>query len=299
MSTELTRRLRPLVLPAAMLAGIAFHDVIHYIGFLTPILLFVMLTVAFCRADWRKMKLTGFHYALAAVQWGLAWVAYGVFWLIDDIAAQGVFLCVFICTATAAPVITSMLGGSIERLLGYSLLSLLLFTLAAPLFLPLVGGKTMEFGPAALKIAWQVSPLLIGPIVAAELMRWLMPRAHRAIAGHQTISFYLWAVGLLIVMGNAVAFLFNSDEHSTLRLALLMGGSLAVCLAQFAIGRRIGRRWGDAVAGGQALGQKNTILALWIALTYLDPTASIAPGAYILWQNGINSWQLWRHRAGS
>ena len=47
---------------------------------------------------------------------------------------------------------------------------------------------------------------------------------------------------------------------------------------------------------GQALGQKNTVLAIWMAYTYLNPLSSVGPGSYVLWQNLINSWQLWKKR---
>ena len=58
----------------------------------------------------------------------------------------------------------------------------------------------------------------------------------------------------------------------------------------------VGGHYGDKVSGGQGLGQKNTVLAVWLALAYMHPIASIAPAAYIAWQNIINSWQLVRHR---
>jgi BASS family bile acid:Na+ symporter len=41
---------------------------------------------------------------------------------------------------------------------------------------------------------------------------------------------------------------------------------------------------------------KDTILAIWMAHTYLNPLASVGPGSYVLWQNVINSWQLWKKR---
>ena len=41
--------------------------------------------------------------------------------------------------------------------------------------------------------------------------------------------------------------------------------ALVICVLQVILGRRIGRRYGDPVSGGQGLGQKNTILAIWIA----------------------------------
>lgn len=48
-------------------------------------------------------------------------------------------------------------------------------------------------------------------------------------------------------------------------------------------------------AGGQSLGQKNTVLAVWMAQSFLDPISSIAPTAYIVWQNFVNSYQIYRH----
>ncbi len=74
-------------------------------------------------------------------------------------------------------------------------------------------------------------------------------------------------------------------------------GALAVCLLQFKIGRMVGRSFGDPVSGGQGMGQKNTVLAVWIALAYMNPVASIAPASYIAWQNIINSWQIMRHKS--
>jgi len=47
--------------------------------------------------------------------------------------------------------------------------------------------------------------------------------------------------------------------------------SLIACCLQFYLGARIGRRCGDRIAGAQGLGQKNTVLAIWMALTYLQP----------------------------
>ena len=43
---------------------------------------------------------------------------------------------------------------------------------------------------------------------------------------------------------------------------------------------------------GQSLGQKNTFLAIWIAMTYLNPTSCIVMRAYLIWQNICNALQL-------
>ena len=70
----------------------------------------------------------------------------------------------------------------------------------------------------------------------------------------------------------------------------------ALCIGQFAIGRWWGKRCGDKVAGGQSVGQKNTLLAILLAQSYLHPLSSVAPAAYIVWQNIINSIQLSRKK---
>ena len=60
--------------------------------------------------------------------------------------------------------------------------------------------------------------------------------------------------------------------------------------------RRIGRRFGRFNEVGQALGQKNTTFAIWIAYTYLTPLSSVGPGCYILWQNTVNSIEIYQYK---
>jgi len=43
------------------------------------------------------------------------------------------------------------------------------------------------------------------------------------------------------------------------------------------------------------MGQKNTVLIFWLAITYLDPITSIAPISYIICHNAANSLQLHWH----
>jgi BASS family bile acid:Na+ symporter len=79
-------------------------------------------------------------------------------------------------------------------------------------------------------------------------------------------------------------------------LLLIAAVSLLLCFVQFMVGKYVGRFFQSTIEAGQALGQKNTAFAIWIAYTYLNPVASVGPGCYILWQNIVNSWELWQHR---
>lgn len=283
------------MLPISMLGGVVFHDYISYLAWMPPVLIFCMLTITFTRLKYKEFRVTRFHWTMLAVQFLGCWAVYYALYFINPIIAEGAFLCVFISTATAAPVITGMLGGSVSRLATYSLMSNMVLALTAPMFLSWISvDGDMNFMDSFVRICTQVIPMLVVPLVIAMLMRKFLPKVHCVLSSHQTISFWLWAVALFIVMGNAVRFIM---EQSLDRLWVMIGlaaASLVVCCVQFYVGRKIGAKFGDKVAGAQGLGQKNTILALWLALTYMNPIISIAPAAYIAWQNIINSAQLYR-----
>ena len=98
-----------------------------------------------------------------------------------------------------------------------------------------------------------------------------------------------------MVRSNATAaFIIDQGSENVREEILIALFSLVACSAQFLLGKVIGQRYNDRIAGGQALGQKNTVLAIWMALTYVHPIASIGPASYVVWQNIINSWQLWK-----
>lgn len=291
--------IKTLMLPIAMVGGALFYPWMEYITFLSPYLIFLMLFITYCRLSLHDIRPDRFELSLLLFQLGLAGSVYALTCFWNHILAEGVFICVFISTATAAPVITSMLGGSISKVASYSLLSSSVVAIAGPLVLAAIGDHAeMTFGESFRLILAQVFPLIVLPLVLALSLRKIYPRLHAKVQSMQQLSFYLWAVSLFIVVGSCVSFAIkNWTPGSSWTMVLLSLGSLIVCVAQFKIGRMIGGRFGDKVSGGQALGQKNTVLAVWLALAYLNPLASIAPAAYVAWQNIINSWQLMRHQS--
>ena len=203
-------------------------------------------------------------------------------------------LCLLAPTATAAAVITGMLGGNVGFLTAYLLFGNVAVALMAPIEFTLTGvQEDMPFLLSVGHICCKVFPLLILPLLIAAVVR-RMPKIHRALLSVPGLTFYLWAVALVIVTGITVEDLLHRERSELPAGAGLALTSLVICCLQFLVGRRIGRHCGDPVSSGQGLGQKNTILAIWMAQTYLHPLASIAPATYILWQNLINSCQLWR-----
>lgn len=288
-------RLKPWMLPIAMLTGVILHNYISYVAFLSPYLIFVMLLITYCKVSVRHFRVDGSMWVLLAVQVVGALLIYFILRGFNEAVAQSIFICVFCPTATAAPVITGMLGGKIERTATYSLLSNLVVAITAPVILAYMGeGNDMNLLASSQRIAINVLPLILGPLIVAILMKLTVPRVREAIAGHQGLSFYIWAVSLVIVVGNAVSFIMAEPASCIPEIIIIAVLSLGVCLLQFYIGRCVGTRYGDRIAGAQSLGQKNTVLAIWLALTYLNPIASVGPACYIAWHNTVNSYQIYR-----
>lgn len=282
------------MLPLAMLTGALSYRLVGYISFLTPYLIFTMLLLTFCKLSPREMRLHPLHKWLLLIQLVGCVVVYGLVYLYDPVVAQGALICVLAPTATSAAVITGMLGGSVAFLTNYVLLCNIGVAIMAPVLFSFMGSQSeMPFFESFLFICRQVGPLLILPLVFAWSLRVFLPKLHARILSVHKLSFYLWAVALTIVTGSTVRFLVEQqDPDYTVEIGLAVV-SLVICVGQFLLGRRLGKTYGDPVSSGQGLGQKNTILAIWMAQVYLNPIASIAPAAYVLWQNSINSYQLW------
>ena len=294
---QIRQEIKPWMLPIAMLGGILFHTALTKIAFITPYLIFTMLCITFCKVKPSEFRVTRLSWFLLIVQIGGALGAYYAIAPFNTIVAQGIMICFLCPTASAAPVVTGMLGGSVARVTTFSVISNIAVALLAPLLFSKYGVPTSESSTlvdAQLSILQRVAPLLIIPLIIAYLLRKIAPKVANTIATHQGISFYLWAIALFIVVGRAISFVISepSDEIPTM-IALAVGAAIACCI-QFWAGRKIGYLCGDKVAGAQGLGQKNTILAIWLALTWLHPLASVGPAAYIAWQNIINSTQLYK-----
>ncbi len=284
------------MMPLAMTTGIIFHNYVSVLAFLIPYLIFIMLLFTYTKLSLKNIQFTKMHLWLIVVQIVGSVGVYFILNPINTILAQGVMICILAPTATAAPVIAGMLKGNIASLTAYSLISNFTVALFAPLFFSYIGYNELPFFDSVFEISKRVGFLLIIPFIAALLINKFLPKAGKYMQSKSGISFYLWSIALTVVTGRTVEFIIAQGESQIVIELAIAIGALVICVFQFWLGRRIGRKLDDTVAGGQGLGQKNTVLAIWMAQIYLNPLSSIGPGAYVLWQNSVNSWQIWRQR---
>lgn len=291
------KNIKSYMMPISMGVGIVFYPVLSQLSFLTPYLIFFMLLLSYSNLSFRLIRFTRLHLYLLSVQLLGSIAVYTILsYFVDPVVAEGATICILAPTATSAIVITSMLEGNTASLAAYSLLSNLAVAIVVPIFFTVIGENFTgtSFWGEFWQIGWRIFLLLILPFIISIAISQISPRTHSFIRKQKHLSFYLWNIALIIVSARTVRFLLVEGEGHFQIVCLTSFFALIICISQFLIGRRLGKRYNDTVAGGQGLGQKNTILAIWMAQSYLNPISSIGPGAYILWQNIINSYQVWR-----
>lgn len=265
-----------------------------------PLFMFLVLFVTFCKVDFRKLRIVPWHLWVSGFQMLLVAVLTSLvlcFGLTGHalVLVESVLLCVIGPCASAAAVVVKKIGGDLEQMTAYTFVSNFVTALLVPVCFPLIDkAADISFLQAFSTILYKVFAVLVMPMGLAYVVKHFMPCFHKVIVGVKDLAYYMWGGSLMIVSGTTVKNIVHADTTVFFLVAIAVV-VLLVCVAQFAIGRFVGRFFNAAIDAGQALGQKNTAFAIWMAYTYLDPLSSVGPGCYILWQNIINSVEIWHY----
>jgi len=304
-------------LPVAMISGVlayfayvsipaldSTHEVVSdIVSIVQPALIFTMLLLAFCKVRPHELRPHRWQLKLIATQ-AIAFTLLAlplIIWpdMPCAVIVESAMVCMICPTATAASVVTGKLGGRTSTVVSYTCVVNLVAALLIPAIVPLLppmhqqaDGWTMSaFMDAFIAIIGRVFPLLIMPLLLAFLMRYTMPRLHRWCVSKSEAAFYLWAVSLSLAIAVTTRAIVHSHE-TMVTYAGIAVVSAATCVVQFYVGRVIGRRHDEPIAGAQSLGQKNTAFAIWMAYTFMNPVTALAGGFYAVWHNIINTYQL-------
>ncbi len=289
-----------------------------------PWLIFFMLFFTFCKVNPLDLRLHKWHWVVLAAQMIFSFGSYAMllYYTGNTILAQGILMCFIMPTATAAPIIAGKMGGSIQNLTTFTLLSNFATAIIVPATFPLINpASDMSFWPAFWLILSRVAPLLLGPFFSAWLLRlaykWKTRKEFVLPVKIAVVPFYLWVASIVVLSAVVTETTISNFKFQISNILILLVLSFFVCLLQFGLGKFIGYKLPAASKGtdyqdvlinpaaapktmegvssitaGQAFGQKNTSLGVWMANTYLDPLASLGAAAYIIWQNIFNSVQL-------
>lgn len=277
-----------------------------------PLSVFSTLFVTFCKVDFHQMRPHRWHLGVLLVQIVLTAVNVAAILLLhshlrnleaSQLEGQGglllleaVLTCVIAPSATAAPVIVGKLGGNISTMSAFTVISSFAQALIIPVVFPLLEPSAdLSFWAAFLVILRKLALVLLLPLLLGWTVQHTSQRLHLWIASKPNLSFYCWAFSLAITAGITVKNIVHS-EASFVLLAAIALATLVVCFVQYALGRGVGHWLGEPLNSGQALFQKNTALSIWVSYIYLNPVASVGAGCYVLWQNVINSLEIWQYQ---
>ena len=312
---NIIRFVKDWTLPVAMTAGTVAYLVFYYVpqldaagdrlgpvlDVLMPVMVFLTLLITFCKVDFHQMRLHRWHLGVLVAQLLLVALNIGIIFYVEASAEQkllweAVLTCIIGPSAAAAPVVVGKLGGNISTMTTYTLISALLSALLIPVVFPLLEQTAhVDFLSALLIILEKVSMVLLLPLALGWLIQHYVEPLRQWVVSQPNLSFYSWAVSLSITTGITVKNIVHSQSSVSL-LLLIAVSTLVLCFVQFVAGRGVGRWLGETVNAGQALFQKNTGLSIWVAYMYLNPVASIGAGCYVLWQNIINSVEIWLYQ---
>jgi BASS family bile acid:Na+ symporter len=283
--------LRTAALLLSLIAG-ALIPQAHGLAGLIRWLIVGMLFVVFLQTKPSREALRRSHGWLLAANLAMGFAAWGLGWAVGgrDVALAA-FFCGITPTATAAPVIVSFLRGRVDYVVAAFLLTNLVIAALLPVLLPCVLGQA---APAVFAdVTGSVGLVVFGPLGAAWLVRRIYPRAGGWPERLNNVSFGAWVAVLFLITARVSEFLRTHADLPRRLLVEIAAVSLAVCAANFLLGRVIGGKQ-FAREASQSLGQKNTTLTIHLALTYASPLAAFGPTCYVLWHNLWNSWQLHR-----
>ena len=313
MMNRFIRFIKDWTLPVAIMVGTACYLTFYWMpaldelgdwlspvfDFLFPLFVFLTLLITFCKVDYHQLLPHRWHTGVLITQLLLIAANIGIIFWVEENAEQkllweAMLTCIIGPAASASPVVVGKLGGNISTMTTYVILSSLASTILIPLVFPILEPSAgVAFLEAFLVILHKVAIVLMLPLVLGWFIKHYLPRLQRWIASMPNLSFYTWAISLSITTGITVKNIVHSNA-TILLLCWIAVTTLILCFVQFLIGRGVGRLLGEEVNAGQGLFQKNTALCIWVAYMYLNPVASVGAGCYVLWQNIINSYEIWQ-----
>ena len=290
------QKIKSYVLPIAIILGLLLHNTCAAFSVVVPYIIFTILLLTFTAVDIRKLRFKPLFIWIILFQVVVSLGGYYLLRLlhVNEIVAEGVLLGVLCPVAASVAVVSTMLGADRNTVTSYTVIGNLMVSLVAPIYFSFIGvNQDMPFWASFMQILRRIGTVIGLPFFIALALQLCLPKVNRVISRYKGLAFYLWAVALLLTLGQTIHFIFLNGEGNWSSILWLGISALLFCILQFGLGKWIGHKYGDTIAGGQLLGQKNSAMGIWMANHYLHPLASVYLAFYSVFQNLFNSWQLW------
>ena len=290
------QKIKSYVLPIAIVLGLLLHDYCAAFSVAVPYIIFTILLLTFSAVDIKKLRFKPMFTWIILFQVAVSLGGYALLkhMKVNEIIAEGVLIGVLCPVAASVAVVSTMLGADRNTVTSYSIIGNLMVSLVAPVYFSFIGvNQDMPFFESFLHILRRIGIVIGMPFFIALALQLCLPKANRFLSRYKGLAFYFWAVALFLTLGQTIHFIFLNGKGNWNSILWLGISALLFCIIQFGLGKWIGQKYGDTIAGGQLLGQKNSAMGIWMANHYLHPLASVFLAFYSVFQNLFNSWQIW------
>lgn len=257
------------------------------IRYLIVVMMFVtMLQMRFSMQSfkWSHLYILAANLVIGLGSWGIL-LAAGY-----PVLAQAAFFTGISPTATAAPVIVGILGGKINYSVNAFMVTNTGVALLMPFMIPMVIGQTA--GGVFIRVIGDLIIVIVLPLLAALAVRRLWKNYAVMLPALRTGVFYIWVLAIFLIIANASEFIRKSGSGVSKTVLLEIAAvSLIICIVNFAGGRFLENRY-RCRESSQTLGQKNTTLTIFLAITYASPLVALGPTFYVIWHNTWNALQI-------
>lgn len=296
---------------------------------LMAVLLAYMLTVVFLRMRVDRLVPIGPHWRVLVANLVLPLLLWKGMLLcgVPERFAQASFFTAITPTASAAPVIINLLGGSLSFATVGFLLSTVSVSIALPFVIPLVlhrpvwgelpavltdGSLTLgpRVGTFLLWLGEQPAGLILGRVFLVTLLPMIVVLFLRRKFGARACrwgelltpsTLYVWVTLVVIIAASAAQSLeVHAAAFPRSDVLWVVAIDALLCVGLFAFGAVLG--WPKhRHECSQLLGQKNTSYTTYLAFACDAPFAALGPAFYVFFHNAWNGLQLIfrRERSGS
>lgn len=284
--------MRTYILLAMLLLGLLFPQGAP-LSFLIRYSVMTLLFFAFLGIKWEAKAFTRTHLWVFVGHLGVGFAAWLLLLPIHPLLAMVGFLVGLMPTASVSPALTGYLNGDVRFVTLAVAMNTLVLGMLMPFFLPWV--MDSEVPVRILEVLGPVAITLGVPLLLAQGLKWIFPRAADWVYAKRELTFWLFVANVYVAMAKASAFVRYEMEAGWEMILWIGLVSLILCGLNYGIGYLLGgKQW--ATEASMALGRKNTMFGLWLALTFFQPITALGPLSYILWHNLYFSLQMRAHK---
>lgn len=263
---------------------------LHELTFLIRYSLIIMLLLTFTNIKISYKSVGKLHLLSSGIVIALSFFHY--FWVklfFPDLAMLG-FILGAAPTAAAAAVVANMMKLNVPYVTIATVVSNIVSVIFIPLALPFLLGKSLTVSP--IYIVLQVFIILGIPLVIGQFTTLKLPDLATKISKYKPFSFVLFIANMFIASANCSHYIRTHEEATFNTVLLITVLTFIIGFINFKAGE-----WTAPKAikyeNGLATGRKNTMFALWLSITYVNPIIGLAPVSYLIFHNLYNSAQLW------